>query len=193
VAHNGFRDYVPSLGRYLEPDPIGVAGGNYTSYVANDPGYRARFYNSQTGRFISEDPIGFESGRNRYAYANNSPVRYVDPLGLRASDDFYIDPFTGTVYPRDSGPRAPLESSADIFFDVYLETYLALAGFAVLPFGETAEICVYSADVGYDYYRFHKNPSSSFLLDYVIDSLKTLHGNAGLAVKIGDFIRRLRH
>jgi RHS repeat-associated protein len=25
--HNGFRDYVPNLGRYLESDPIGLAGG----------------------------------------------------------------------------------------------------------------------------------------------------------------------
>jgi RHS repeat-associated protein len=36
--HNGFRDYDPSLGRYLETDPIGLAGGlNTYAYASNDP------------------------------------------------------------------------------------------------------------------------------------------------------------
>jgi RHS repeat-associated protein len=35
---NGFRDYDPSLGRYLETDPIGLAGGvNSYAYAGNDP------------------------------------------------------------------------------------------------------------------------------------------------------------
>ncbi len=36
--HNGFRDYVPNLGRYLESDPIGLAGGTNTYvYVLDNP------------------------------------------------------------------------------------------------------------------------------------------------------------
>ncbi len=35
---NGFRDYDPSLGRYLETDPIGLAGGvNSFAYAAGNP------------------------------------------------------------------------------------------------------------------------------------------------------------
>lgn len=35
---NGFRDYDPASGRYLEPDPIGLAGGmNSYVYVDNNP------------------------------------------------------------------------------------------------------------------------------------------------------------
>ncbi len=45
--------------------------------------YRARFYDPQLGRFISEDPIGLHGGINSYAYVGNSPVNYVDPLGLQ--------------------------------------------------------------------------------------------------------------
>jgi RHS repeat-associated protein len=35
---NGHRDYDPRLGRYVESDPIGLAGGNNTyAYAGNDP------------------------------------------------------------------------------------------------------------------------------------------------------------
>jgi len=36
--HNGFRDYDPSLGRYLESDPTGLGGGlNIYAYAKDDP------------------------------------------------------------------------------------------------------------------------------------------------------------
>ena len=38
LIHNGFRDYAPSVGRYVESDPIGLAGGwNTYAYTLNDP------------------------------------------------------------------------------------------------------------------------------------------------------------
>ncbi len=38
LYHNGFRDYVPDWGRYLESDPIGLAGGmNTYAYVSGNP------------------------------------------------------------------------------------------------------------------------------------------------------------
>jgi RHS repeat-associated protein len=47
--HNGFRDYAPELGRYIEPDPLGRLG----------------------------------SGNNLYAYAENDPIDWTDPFGLK--------------------------------------------------------------------------------------------------------------
>src|SRR5262249_3939078 len=38
LYYNGFRDYSPGIGRYIESDPIGLAGGlNLYAYGANDP------------------------------------------------------------------------------------------------------------------------------------------------------------
>ncbi len=48
------------------------SGSNLTLY---------RPYSSDLGRWLTKDPLG---GANAYAYCLNSPVAYVDPLGLRA-------------------------------------------------------------------------------------------------------------
>ncbi len=44
--------------------------------------YRNRWYDPQLGRFISEDPIGVAGGINAYAYVQNDPINYADPMGL---------------------------------------------------------------------------------------------------------------
>src|SRR5512134_2188408 len=45
----------------------------------------ARYYDPVIGRFISTDPSGFDEKNlhsfNRYAYANNNPLKYSDPDG----------------------------------------------------------------------------------------------------------------
>lgn len=42
---------------------------------------RTRYYSPELKRFINADPAGFDGGLNWYAYANNSPLMYVDPDG----------------------------------------------------------------------------------------------------------------
>ena len=42
--------------------------------------YRA--FDARLGRFISRDPIAENGGINLYGYVNNSPGKFIDPLGL---------------------------------------------------------------------------------------------------------------
>jgi len=63
-------------------------------------------YLPPTGRWLSEDPAGYVDGPNQYLYVRNSPVNFVDPSGLAATENFkftYIDHWLPE--PRPGGPR----------------------------------------------------------------------------------------
>ena len=70
-AVTGLEEHVLYTGKEIDPDT-----GLYY--------YNARWYDPQIGRFTTEDPI--RSGLNWYIYANNNPLKFVDPTGLEYND-----------------------------------------------------------------------------------------------------------
>jgi len=84
-----------AYGKPTFKDAVGVvipdsAMGNLYSYTAREYDYetgmfyyRARYYAGETGRFMQEDPVGlYGNSINLYAYVLNSPIKWVDPVGL---------------------------------------------------------------------------------------------------------------
>ena len=67
--------------------------------------YNARYYNPRIGRFISPDSIVPEptssGGFNRYRYARNNPLKYMDPSGhaecIDKECEDRVNPITGDV------------------------------------------------------------------------------------------------
>jgi len=55
--------------------------------------FGARYYDPSIGRFITVDPIG--DGINWYSYANNNPLKFVDPSGTSADTSDMPSPGSG--------------------------------------------------------------------------------------------------
>jgi RHS repeat-associated protein len=57
--------------------------------------YGARYYDATIGRFISADVLVQDQANpqalNRYTYCLNNPLRYTDPTGQDALDQYFID------------------------------------------------------------------------------------------------------
>lgn len=61
-----------------------------------------RYYDPEIGQYIEPDPIGIDGGVNLYTYANNNPLKFVDPEGL----DWIYSQSTGNMYHQpDNGLR----------------------------------------------------------------------------------------
>ncbi len=79
----------------IDVQSIGIAGGSaWFSGQLEDPTtglmyFGARWYSPQLSRFLSIDPVDVSERQphsfNRYAYANNNPMRFIDPDGRVAT------------------------------------------------------------------------------------------------------------
>jgi RHS repeat-associated protein len=80
---------IGSLEPFGKAKVAGAANSNSLKYTGReDDGtglyyYRNRYYSPTSQRFISADPFGLAGcDANLYAYVGNSPMAYLDPLGL---------------------------------------------------------------------------------------------------------------
>ena len=99
LYYNYFRDYDPTLGRYVEADPVGLAGGVYLwGYV---------------------DIVGKPSIQiNLYLYTSADPINIIDPLGLQGiwsyGNDSPLSGFYSQVRAYDRVARKGLETAGKV-------------------------------------------------------------------------------
>ncbi|MBF0526408.1 MAG: DUF4329 domain-containing protein [Deltaproteobacteria bacterium] len=108
LCYNMARDYSPTLGRYVQSDPIGLRGGvNTYSYVGNGPiNWR------DTSGLLPGDqyPTVFEAGANAIEDINSTSISenreyggwiYINPNGTFS----YTSPYLGDPATTDLGPE----------------------------------------------------------------------------------------
>jgi RHS repeat-associated protein len=70
--------------------------------------YGFRFFDSGCGRWVNRDPIRETGGANLYGFVNNSPLHFVDRLGLQGIGASTISPF-GPPFLIPRNPYIPSE------------------------------------------------------------------------------------
>jgi len=83
VASASYSPYGVTGGYDGVYQPLGYAG-QYTDAESGLQYLRARYYDAATAQFLTRDPLESLTGQP-YAYANDSPLNYTDPLGLQCN------------------------------------------------------------------------------------------------------------
>ena len=80
--YDAWGNVISSTGSTINPFQWVGALGYYTDPETGQFSVRARVYQPKRGRWQAKDPMQFVDSHNRYLYAHNSPLLFVDPSGL---------------------------------------------------------------------------------------------------------------
>jgi hypothetical protein len=97
--YNYFRDYDPSIGRYVEGDPIGVGGHVAEALIRT----KANAMLQALGIGIPEDAPPIEL--NLYGYASADPLRWIDP-----------DALSSLSFDRGAGQLCAIDKNGNVVF-----------------------------------------------------------------------------
>jgi RHS repeat-associated protein len=133
LFYNYFRDYDPASGRYVESDPIGLAGGlNTYGYVGGNPlwwrdplGLQVQFTGSPAGvaalkkayQNIKKTPRGsvicstLEQSPDTYYITDSDPYNLHGDYYHRKSKTANVDPNYHPLLPTTNGPQ-PVSTEA---------------------------------------------------------------------------------
>lgn len=85
--YSPFGEPLRATGPLARLNPIRFST-QYADDVTDDTKYLHRDYQADAGRWPNRDPIGERGGLNLYAFAENNPVNWIDPLGQSACGDW---------------------------------------------------------------------------------------------------------
>ncbi len=125
-----WRHYFDAFGRWQssgkalgKPDALAIRlPGQYVDAETGLHDNYKRTYDPESRRYTGPDPLGLRQNGQRYAYAGNSPLDTIDPLGLYEQDVHYYATLVIAVAAGMSVDDAVVIANASQFVDDSQET-----------------------------------------------------------------------